>query len=124
MGLPNYQFYLGVKYNTGNGIKKTNKKAAKLFRKAAEQGLSPAQLMLAYLCMIGNGVQHDFQQGLHWYHMAAEQNNPIVMRNIAMHRLTEKDYKSAKDLVIIIDFIIIKKNLTLLERKRTKDSKN
>ncbi|GES99366.1 Sel1 repeat family protein [Rhizophagus clarus] len=72
-------------------------KAAKWFLKAAEQGLSPAQLMVGFLYMIGSGVQHDFQQGLYWYHMAARQNNPIAMRNIAFHHLTKNDYKDAKD---------------------------
>ncbi|CAG8579245.1 10889_t:CDS:1, partial [Acaulospora morrowiae] len=97
MDLPNYQFYLGVKYHTGDGIKKDDKEAAKWFRKAAEQGLSSAQFMLGFLYMIGMGVQHDIQQGLHWYHLAARQNDPIAMRNIAYHHLTEKDYKNAKD---------------------------
>ncbi|CAG8438441.1 17148_t:CDS:2 [Acaulospora morrowiae] len=97
MGLPNYQFYLGVKYYNGNGIKKNDKEAAKWFRKAAEQDLSPAQLMLGFLYMMGMGVQRDVQQGLHWYHLAARQNNSIAMKNIAYHLLTEKDYKNAKD---------------------------
>ncbi|CAG8808803.1 610_t:CDS:1, partial [Racocetra fulgida] len=41
--IPTYQYYLGVKYNFGKGIKKDNKIAAKWFQKAAERGLSPAQ---------------------------------------------------------------------------------
>ncbi|CAG8438460.1 17150_t:CDS:2 [Acaulospora morrowiae] len=97
IGLPNYQFYLGVKYHTGNGIKKDDEEAAKWFRKAAEQDLSPAQLMLGFLYMMDMGVQRDVQQGLHWYHLAARQNNSTAMKNIAYHLLTEKDYKNAKE---------------------------
>src|SRR5947208_15661833 len=81
IGLSHYQYYLGVKYHKGDGVKKDHKEAAKWFQKAAEQGLCSAQLMLGFLHNMGMGVERDDQKALDWYHMAARKNNSTAMVN-------------------------------------------
>jgi TPR repeat protein len=51
--------------------------AARLYRKAAEGGLVPAQLELARLYMTRKGAQRDYSEAATWFRRAAEQGNPV-----------------------------------------------
>ena len=50
-------------------------KAAKLFRKSAEQGDAIAQCALGGLYCYGNGVPKDYEEAAKWFHKAANQGH-------------------------------------------------
>ena len=50
-------------------------KAITLFEQAAQQGYLNAQLTLAYIYMLGDGVPVNYEQAHRWYFMAAEQHH-------------------------------------------------
>jgi TPR repeat protein len=58
--------------------------AASWYRKAAEQGYSPAEFSLGLFYVHGWGVPQDYTQALVWYSKAAEQNNPNALVNMAL----------------------------------------
>ena len=49
--------------------------AAKWYRRAAEQGHTPAQNMLGVMYKQGEGVPENFVLAYHWYNLAAAQGN-------------------------------------------------
>src|SRR5437867_587794 len=61
------QFYLGMCYDIGNGVKKDRVEAAKWYRKAADQGHVAAQHALGLLYGVGDGVAKDSAEALRWY---------------------------------------------------------
>ncbi|MGM9937587.1 MAG: hypothetical protein ACI38A_09595 [Candidatus Ornithomonoglobus sp.] len=69
------QYYLGVKYRDGDGVRKNYKEAAKWFRKAAEQRHADAQYELGLMYEKGIGVQQDYEEAARWYRKAAKQRN-------------------------------------------------
>jgi hypothetical protein len=48
------------------------------FRSSADQGFSPAQVVLGYLYDIGQGVTMDRREALEWYKKAAQQDDPLA----------------------------------------------
>jgi TPR repeat protein len=70
-------YYYGRKGHTQD-----YKKAAALFRKAAEQGNAEAQNGLGVMYAKGLGVAQDYVQAVSWYRKAAEQGNATSQRNL------------------------------------------
>ena len=60
-------------YDSGVGVTKDNRQAALWYRKAAEQGLPPAQYNLAVSYAYGKGVPTDAVQAYAWMNLAAAQ---------------------------------------------------
>ena len=50
--------------------------ALKWFQRAANEGLSGAEVGLGFLYNMGLGTEQDFSQAAHWYGLAAAQGNP------------------------------------------------
>jgi localization factor PodJL len=70
--------------------------ALRLYQRAAEQGLPPAEFRLAYLYQNGLGVARDLNQARAWYLKAAEQGNVKAMYNVAVLAANGKpDYITA-----------------------------
>ena len=68
------QLRLGLMYAEGKGVLKKNKvEAAQWYGKAAEQGHTMAQTVLAGAYEDGLGVQRDYVRAAKWYQEAAEQ---------------------------------------------------
>jgi TPR repeat protein len=67
------QINLGVMYKNGKGVPQNHQKAVKWYRKAAEQGLAPAQFYLGASYHNGEGVPQNRQEAVKWYRKAAEQ---------------------------------------------------
>ena len=65
------QFYLGVRYDDGEGVPKNKVEAAKWHRKAAEQGIAAAQFNLGILYANGWGVAKDQVEAYAWFNLAA-----------------------------------------------------
>lgn len=69
------QFYIGVMFNTGQGVEKSHTQAAHWFGLAAHLGLAGAQFNLAVLHAKGQGVQLSDEQALYWFEQAANQGD-------------------------------------------------
>ena len=67
------QYYLGLCYYRGEGIKQNYEDAVKWYRKAADQGNANAQYRLGYCYEHGEGVPLDYEEAVKWYRKAAEQ---------------------------------------------------
>jgi localization factor PodJL len=68
----------------GRGIPRDLKLAAKLFEKAAAQGLAPAQYRIGGQYEKGLGVARDVGLAKTWYQRAAEKGNARAMHNLAV----------------------------------------
>ena len=71
-GLAPVQFILGECYEFGEkGFKQNKKKAAKWYRKAAEQNMPEAERKLGYMYLFGEGVKKDREKAKEWFFKAA-----------------------------------------------------
>lgn len=68
----------------GRGVPRDLKLAAKLFEKAAAQGLAPAQYRVGGHYEKGLGVTRDLGLAKTWYQRAAEKGNARAMHNLAV----------------------------------------
>jgi len=84
-GKADAQFCLGWMYCTGDaGISKDYEKAAKWFRKSAEQGHIDAQVYLAIMYQQGDGVKQSYRNAAQWYQKAADQGDPEAQNRLAL----------------------------------------
>ena len=64
------QLYLGLAYQTGEGVPEDDAEAVRWFRMAAEQGHAYAQVFLGLAYEIGEGVIKDFVLAHMWFNIA------------------------------------------------------
>ena len=74
-GIARAQFILGLMADSGEGIVKDQRQAAKWYQLAAEQGSSDGQYNLGYMYENGKGVRQDYEEAAKWYQLAAEQGS-------------------------------------------------
>ncbi len=67
------QYNLGLMYQKGEGVARSEAEAVHWYRLAASQGFADAQLRLADLYYLGQGLQQSYTQAALWYRRAAEQ---------------------------------------------------
>ena len=67
---------LGNKYFWGNGVPKDQVEAFRLYRMAADQGLSIACFNIGYAYLTGEGVEENYSEGKKWYAKSQLPNNP------------------------------------------------
>jgi TPR repeat protein len=80
--------WIGKAYEAGKGVEKDDAKAVALYRQAADGGLARAQDSLGAAYFTGKGgLAKDETQALYWYDKAAAQNDPSVLRSLAMRFL-------------------------------------
>ncbi len=84
-------------YSEGQGVEQDYKEAAKLCRKAAEQGHGQAQAFLGIMYSQGQGVEQDFKEAARWHRKAAEQG--INYASEALKRL-EQNYPDDNNFLI------------------------
>lgn len=65
-------YALGLAYENGEGMTRSQAEASNWFRQAAEQGHTLAQLSLATQYFLGRGVVQDYRAAAQWYEKAAE----------------------------------------------------
>jgi len=68
---PYANYYLGMMYLNGQGVKQDYAEAGKWFRKAAELHIPQAQYKLGWLYMSGQGLPRDFEQAYAWFRVGA-----------------------------------------------------
>ncbi|MGQ5523125.1 tetratricopeptide repeat protein [Chitinimonas sp. PSY-7] len=71
-GLVSAAYAMGLAYEYGNGMEKSQSLASHWFQVAAEKGHTQAQVSLATQYFLGRGVSKDFQRSAYWYEKAAE----------------------------------------------------
>ncbi|MFN5353031.1 MAG: tetratricopeptide repeat protein [Burkholderiaceae bacterium] len=76
------QYYLGLIYQYGRGIKEDYDKAIALYKKAAEQGHVKAQFELASIYEDDDGIEDHMGQAVKWYLKAAEQGHVSAQSNL------------------------------------------
>jgi TPR repeat protein len=69
------QFWLGVAYESGRGIKQDFAEAIKWLGKAAKQGNPDAEVLLGQMCEDAEGLPQDYVKAAEWYRLACE-NRP------------------------------------------------
>lgn len=74
------QYYLGVLYNRGEGVKKNDAKAVQWHREAAEQGNVNAQSSLGDSYAFGVGVEKNDQTAAEWYRLATAQGDLVAQQ--------------------------------------------
>ncbi len=93
------QRLLGLMYNNGFGVEKSDAEAAKWYRKSAEQGNDKAQFNLGSMYQYGHGVEKSYTEAVKWYRKSAEQGNDYGQQGLgSMYqcgRGVEKSYTEA-----------------------------
>ena len=90
----NAQFSVGQDYLEGNGVDRqlpVNErlsKAARWFRRAAENGHAASQYRLATLYELGQGAPKNAAESMIWYERAAEKGHVKAMHNLAVLSIT------------------------------------
>lgn len=87
------QWYLGLCYELGDGVKRSPAEAVKWYRKAAEQGHAGGQIALGVHYYNGDGVEQDNAEAMKWFRKAADQGNAegqFLLGNCYEHRIGDK----------------------------------
>ncbi|OQW30102.1 MAG: hypothetical protein A4E19_11145 [Nitrospira sp. SG-bin1] len=74
-GVASAQFYLGLMYEKGRGVRQDHSTALTWFRKAAAQGYAGPQNNLGLIYERGRGTRKDLIRALMWYTIAAAMLN-------------------------------------------------
>lgn len=89
-GDANAQFSIGEGYLEGRDseqplpVSERLSKAARWFRRAAENGHAPSEYRLATLYEMGQGAPKDVGEAMRWYERAAEKGHVKAMHNLAV----------------------------------------
>jgi TPR repeat protein len=94
---PKSAFYQGLMLFKGEGVAQNVAEAARLFRKAADQGYADAQFNLGSMYGKGQGVPQDKQAALEWYMKAAAQGNAFAQFNIGLMYLNGDGVRQDKE---------------------------
>ena len=98
-GDPDAQYRLGVLYQTGRGVRKDLKEAAKWYRLAANQGKAYAQMNLGMMYFDGEGIPQDKNEGVKLFTAAANRGDAMAQRRLGILNYTgdsiAQDYKAA-----------------------------
>jgi uncharacterized protein len=78
------QSNLGAMYALGQGVPQDYVEAAKLFRKAADQGYDAAQYNLGTAYTDGQCVPQDYVQAYMWFTLAAARASDTENKNLAV----------------------------------------
>ncbi len=85
-GMASAQYYLGLMYEKGRGVRQDHSVALTWFRKAAAQGYAGPQNDLGLLYERGRGVRKDVVRALMWYTIAAAMMNGDEKKTAIMRR--------------------------------------
>jgi TPR repeat protein len=83
-GDPVAALYLGVSYDTGEGLPRDETKAVEWYRQAAEEGNATAAFNLGVLYDGGSATLHNPAMALRWYTRAAELGSPRADYNLGL----------------------------------------
>jgi TPR repeat protein len=98
---PEAERRLGMFYQGGDGVTRSDSTALDWYLKAAEQGYAPAQLAVGKMLEAGKGAKRDYAKALDWYTAASESKNAeatyLVGRMFERGRGVKRDKAKAKE---------------------------
>lgn len=84
---PLSQFYLALRYRSGEAIERNAEREFALFQAAASSGVAGAQSFLGWAYLTGGGVKPDYAKARDWFTAAARQEDPLSLHYLsAMYR--------------------------------------
>jgi len=83
-GLTVAQFNIGLLYQTGSGVPRNLKEAARWYELAGKQGDPRAQTNLGFLYQRGIGVVKDYNEAAKWFQLSAKQGDQVVQVSLGM----------------------------------------
>lgn len=88
LGSPQAQFYLGNRYENGDGVPRELDRAHRYFRMCAAQGVAQCQFRIASLLFnTPDRPERDYVQAVAWFKLAGDQGiaeaNEIALREVA-----------------------------------------
>jgi hypothetical protein len=78
------QFHLGVMYESGQGVLRSDTEAIRWYRKAADQDDAVAQFNLGIMYAKGESASPNFADAAHWYRRAADHGLGGAQFNLGM----------------------------------------
>ena len=78
------QYLLGVMYDEGRVVVRSESKAKEWFEKAAAQGDADAQNTMGVLYEEGRGVEQSYSKAKKWYEKAAAQGHAYAQNNLGL----------------------------------------
>jgi TPR repeat protein len=103
-GVASAQFYLGLMYEKGRGVRQDHSTALTWFRKAAAQGYPGPQNNLGLMYERGRGVRKDVVRALMWYHLAGamlqgdEGKTAMQRRDLLVAQMTAAQIEQAQEM--------------------------
>ncbi|MDF0652609.1 MAG: tetratricopeptide repeat protein [Nitrospira sp.] len=103
-GVASAQFYLGLMYEKGRGVRQDHSMALTWFRKAAAQGYAGPQNNLGLIYERGRGVRKDVVRALMWYTVAAvvltgdERKAAMKSRDHLTSQMTTEQIEEAQEM--------------------------
>lgn len=103
-GMASAQFYLGLMYETGRGVRQDHATALTWFRKAAAQGYAGPQNNLGLMYERGRGVRKDVVRALMWYTVAIamltgdEKETAMKRRDHLTSQMTASQIEQAQEM--------------------------
>ena len=88
---------LGLCYEEGIGVEKSEVEAVKLFRKAAEKGDGEGALNLSLCYLTGKGVRRDKAEARKWYRVAADRGSDGSKQIQQISELLERMFSSEEN---------------------------
>ena len=79
------EYELAARLYEGRGLPRDTQAAAKLFERAANQGLVPAQYRIANIYETGIGAPKDLVMARAWFEKAADRGNAKAMHNVGVY---------------------------------------
>ena len=95
------QYFLGLWYAEGRGVRQDDGEAVTWFRKAAEQGIAEAHFYLGLMYSEGRGVPQDYVEAVGLWRKAAEQGDAEAQFKLGLlytkgHGVPQDDAEAAK----------------------------
>lgn len=95
-GIANFQYFIGLTYELGQGVSRDYAKAALWYQKAALRGDTEAQYKLGVMYWNGYGLTQDRATAIDWYQKSANQGNSLAQYNLGVaywngHQVTKDD---------------------------------
>jgi TPR repeat protein len=115
------QFYLATKYQYGKDVTKDEKQAFALYKAAADQGLSSAQLNVGRMLADGIGTKKDESLARQYLEKAASRGDNRASFNLAVMEEKKQNYVGAYQWYELStrDGMLDTKVITLSEGKKT-----
>ncbi len=97
---PYAQYYLGVMFAKGQGVKQDDKEAAQWYLKASKQGVKEAQYRLAQMYSKGKGLPQDYEAAYAWFKVATHLSHKKSKLALgpAKEKLTDEQFAAAQQL--------------------------